>query len=637
MCGIAGYLTAGGSKPDPALLDLMCGRLVHRGPDSQGAYCTPGVALGHRRLSIIDVAGGDQPVGNEDGTIQVVFNGEIYNYRQLRKDLLAKGHRFRTNSDTEVLVHLYEEAGERLPELLNGMFAFAIWDARRQELFLARDRMGKKPLYYSSSISGSRFAFASELKALAVLPGFNGKVNYRAVADFLQLSYVPDPDSIYENVFKLPPGHSITVSRDGERLRQYWAPRLGGSWTRSFEDTAEEIRALAADSVERRMISDVPLGAFLSGGVDSSAVVGFMSAQSRDRVKTFSIGFTEKAFDEVSYARVAAQRWRTAHYEQVVTPDVHDVLPVLVRHYDEPFGDTSAIPTLYLSKLTREHVTVALSGDGADELFGGYERYAVAMREDRVRRLFPESLRRSIFRFGADRYPPLYSWPRMFRAKATLTFLSQQFGDAYFSTMSAFRDEAAEQTFSKEMRRALADYSSREKFRRLFAPLHELHPLQQMQAVDLQTYLPGDILVKIDRATMAYSLEGRCPWLDYRLAELACAIPPSFKLRNGLSKYVFKQAVSEYVPSALITRPKMGFGVPLAKWLRTSLKSLFEETVLGGGCAEYLSVPAVRKIWAEHQSGTRNHDRKLWNMLVLSLWDSLHRRSLELEVAVSRN
>jgi asparagine synthase (glutamine-hydrolysing) len=636
MCGIAGYLTEAG-RGDGALLRRMCGRLAHRGPDAYGSYLGPGVALGHRRLSIIDLAGGAQPLGNEDGTIQVVFNGEIYNYRELRKDLVHKGHRFATNSDTEVLVHLYEEAGERLPEYLNGMFALAIWDSNRRELFLARDPLGKKPLYYSSSVSGMRFCFASELKALTAIPGFPDAVNHRAVADFLQLSYVPDPETIYAGVSKLPPGHSLTVSRRGERLRKYWEPRLGGTWKRSVRDTAEEVRELAADSVKRRMISDVPLGGFLSGGVDSSAVVGFMSAASGERVKTFSIGFTDKAYDELEYARAAADRWKTEHHEQVVTPEVHDVLPVLVNHFDEPFGDVSAIPTLYLAKLARQHVTVALSGDGADELFGGYERYAVALRENRVRKLFPEWMRRSLFQFGAERYPALYSWPRVFRAKATLTFLSQQFGDAYFSTMSAFRDQAVEPVFSPEMKRSLGGYSAREHFRSRFEAVRELDPLQQMQAVDLETYLPGDILVKVDRATMAYSLEARCPWLDYRLAELACALPASYKLRDGIGKYIFKQAVAGHVSAALIARPKKGFGVPLAKWLRTSLKAGFEEMVLGGSLGEYLSAAEVRKLWAEHQSGARNHDRKLWNMLVLSWWEAEQRRPVEGEMAASRN
>jgi len=637
MCGIAGYLTNAAQPPETALLRRMSDRIVHRGPDAYGSYCAPGVALGHRRLSIIDLAGGAQPLGNEDGTIQVVFNGEIYNYLDLRKTLVAKGHRFATNSDTEVLVHQYEEVGERLPEFLNGMFAFAIWDARRQELFLARDRMGKKPLYYSSSVDGVRFCFASELKALSVLPGFSGAVNHRAIADFLQLSYVPDPETIYDGVFKLVPGHSLTVSWTGERLRKYWEPSLGRTWKGTLQDAAEEIRDLAGDSVERRMISDVPLGGFLSGGVDSSAVVAIMSARSSGRVKTFSIGFTDKAFDELAHARVAAEQCRSEHHEQVVTPDVHDVLPMLVKHYDEPFGDVSAIPTLYLANLARKFVTVALSGDGADELFGGYERYGVALRENRLRRLFPEWVRGSVFKLGAAWYPALYSWPRIFRAKATLTYLSQQFGDAYFSTMSAFRDEAVEAALSPEMCRALGGYSAREKFRTLFEAVSELDPLQQMQAVDMQTYLPGDILVKIDRATMAYSLEGRCPWLDYRLAELACALPASFKLRNGIGKYVFKQAMARQVPSVLIARRKMGFGVPLSKWLRTSLKALFEETVLGGGIEEYVSVAAVRKLWEEHQSGARNHDRKLWNMLMLSLWEAEHRRSVGAEVAVSRS
>jgi asparagine synthase (glutamine-hydrolysing) len=610
----------------------MSDQLHHRGPDAHGYFLDSCVALGHRRLSILDVSGGDQPLGNEDGSIQVVFNGEIYNYRELRQELINKGHRFTTNSDTEVLVHLYEDVGERLPEFLNGMFAFAIWDGRRRELFLARDRFGKKPLYYSFSVSGTRFCFASELKALTVLPGFDTSVDQRSLADFLCLSYVPDPATIYKSVFKLKPGHSLIVSDSGGRIRKYWEARFLPEAGRDFGQTVEEIRTLAADAVERRMISDVPLGAFLSGGVDSSAVVALMAKRAPDGVKTFSIGFTNEAFDELPFARLIVQRYHTDHREQIVTPSIHQVFKTLVEHFDEPFGDPSAIPTLYLAQLTRRHVTVALSGDGGDEVFAGYRRYYWALCEDRLRALFPGWFRRTVLKFGARHYPTFQFMPRVFRAKATLNFLSKELGDAYFTHMSTFRDEGIEGVLSPDMMRDLGDYSPRESFQERFRAVEHLSPVQQLQAIDFETYLPGDILVKVDRATMASSLEARCPWLDYRLAELACRLPPSFTLRRDVGKYILKEVMTPYLPPEVLHRNKMGFAVPLADWLRTSLKPLFETLVLRQNMEAYLCLPSIRKLWHEHQTMARNHDRKLWNMLMLAAWDAHLHQTPEAEM-----
>jgi len=622
MCGIAGYLAEPGCLPDRSLLRPMCDRLRHRGPDGYGEFFDEHVALGHRRLSIIDVAGGAQPIGNEDGSIQVVFNGEIYNYLELREDLAKKGHCFATRSDTEILVHLYEEVGERLPEYLNGMFAFAIWDARRQELFLARDRFGKKPLYYSSSVPGTRFCFASELKALSGMPRFKGTVNPRSVTDFLSLSYIPDPNSIYENVFKLLPGHSMTVSGRGVRFCKYWEPTFASDPIVDFEDAVDGIRTLAADAVRRRMISDVPLGAFLSGGVDSSAAVAFMANKSTESIKTFSIGFTNKEFDELPYARMVAERYRTDHLEQVVSLSIHEMLDTLVEQFDEPFGDSSAIPTLYLARMTRQHVTVALCGDGADELFGGYRRYFYGVLEEQIRQRFPRWFRRSVFRVGGRYYPKFDYLPQLFRAKTLLTNIAHEIGDAYFTSMTAFRDETLTAVLAPGLRRELDAYSPRVSYRERFAAVRHLPPLQQMQAVDLQTYLPGDILVKADRATMAYSLETRSPWLDYRLGELACRLPAGFKLHGRTGKHIFKQAVGPYVPRPVMTRRKMGFQVPLAEWFRTSLKPVFQQQVMHPAMDRYFSLGEVRRLWNEHQSGLHDHSRKLWNLLMLANWDA---------------
>ena len=620
MCGIAGYLTSGRGSQDRSVLNTMCDRIAHRGPDGYGEFFEGDVALGHRRLSIIDVSGGAQPMGNEDGTVTVIFNGEIYNYKELRSDLVTKGHQFRTHSDTEVLVHLYEEEGERLPELLNGMFAFAIWDSRERKLFLARDCMGEKPLYYTESIPGLRFCFSSELKAMTAVPGFAADVEPRSVADFLAFGYVPDPATIFRNIYKLPPAHCISVTGNSTRLRKYWAPSFVPDPAADFGRKAEEIQALAGDAVARRMMSDVPLGAFLSGGVDSGAVVSFMAEQNPRALKTFTIGFTNSAFDERHYARLVAQRYQSEHHEQVVLPSIHECLATLVRHFDEPFADDSAIPMLYLSKMTRDHVTVALSGDGADEIFGGYRRYRHAMIEERVRAKFPDWFRQSAFKLAGRYYPKFDYLPQVFRAKTMLTNVAQEIGDAYFTSMTAFRDGGLQSVLSPDLAHTLGGYSPRESYRERFGAFSHLGPLEQMQAVDLDTYLPGDILVKADRATMAYSLESRPPWLDPRLVELASTLPSELKVRSGTGKRIFKAAVADRLPSEVISRRKMGFSVPMAEWMRTSLRPTFEAIALDGRAESLIERKQARKLWIEHQSGLHDHGRKLWSLLMLACW-----------------
>jgi asparagine synthase (glutamine-hydrolysing) len=614
----------------------MCDRLAHRGPDAYGWLADDEAALGHRRLSIIDLSTGDQPMGNEDGAVQVVFNGEIYNYRELRAELQAKGHRFRTESDTEVLAHLWEEAGERMPEFLNGMFAFAIWDAPRKRLFLARDRMGKKPLYYSDAVPGFHFAFASELKALAAMPGFDARVDERSVAEFLALSYVPDPRTIYRGVAKLEPAHSLTVDRTGIRKRRYWSPVFRQRGQRR-EEAIEELGSLAEDAVGRRMISDVPLGAFLSGGVDSSAVVAFMSRQATSGVRTFSIGFTNKRFDELEHARAVASLYRTEHREKVVTPRIEEVLDALARHMDEPFGDPSIIPTLYLAQMTRRHVTVALSGDGADEVFGGYRRYYYGVLEEKLRRKFPAFFRRSAIAWAGGHYPKFDYLPQAFRAKSLLTNLSLEIADAYYSSMTAFRGDGLDAALAPELRRSLGGYAPREWFRDQFTAVRDLHPLEQMQAVDFQTYLPGDILVKADRASMIHSLETRAPWLDYRIVEFACGLPPDWKLDGRVGKAIFKQAVRPLLPEKNVSRKKMGFAVPLAEWFRTSLKPVFESKVLSKDAEAFVCPAEARRLWDQHQSSLFNHERKLWNLLMLAMWQAGRQAGVESAVGAAHS
>ena len=621
MCGIAGYVAGDSRDFGPSVLEQMCDSIQHRGPDAYGYFRKGGVALGHRRLSIIDLSGGGQPLGNEDGSIQIVFNGEIYNYLELREDLVKKGHQFQTHSDTEVLVHLYEEAGERMPEYLNGMFAFALWDGRKNELFLARDPFGKKPLYYSTDSPGFRLIFASELKALIGLPGFDAEINSRAIADYLVFGYIADPETIYRRVSKLMPGHSLLLTREGARIRKFWEPRFDIDSAMDFGRTAAECFDLAADSVERRMMSEVPLGGFLSGGVDSSAVVAMMAQRSKQQVKTFSIGFTSAEWDEVEYARMVAKRYSTDHHERVVTPSIEEMLPVVAHHYDEPFSDSSAIPTLYLSRITREHVTVALSGDGGDELFGGYRRYQFGVFEERMRSYVPRWFRRTAVRQAARWYPKFDYLPRPFRAKAVFEGISLDLAESYFEAMTGFRFGLYESILSPDLKKSLGGYSPRQRFIDRFSKYKHLPPLQQLEAVDLETYLPGDILVKVDRASMAYSLEVRCPLLDKRLGSLACRMPADFKINQGTGKYIFKEMVKPHVPEPILTRSKMGFGVPMHEWMRTSLKPVFESVVLRPEAERYISLDKVRAIWQAHQSGTRNHSRELWSLLALMCWD----------------
>jgi asparagine synthase (glutamine-hydrolysing) len=620
MCGIVGYLNFEGLEPDRSPLRAMCAKIEHRGPDGYGEFFDTHAALGHRRLSIIDLQGGSQPLANEDGSIQVAFNGEIYNYRELRRHLVSCGHTFKTQSDTEVLVHLYEEVGERLPEYLNGMFAFAIWDAPARKLFLARDRFGEKPLYYTLDVHNLSFCFASEIKAFSALPGFQTKFRPESIADYLCFYYIPDPDTIYEGVHRLRAGHSLMVTESGLHMRQYWAPAFQDDVNISMQDAAEQIRELSSDCVRRRMVSDVPLGAFLSGGVDSSAVVAFMSQQTPRSVRTFSIGFTTPQFDEVPYARMIARRYQTQHYERVVSPSIQEMLSVAVHHYDEPFADASAIPMLYVAKLTREHVTVALSGDGADEVFGGYRRYRHGVLEANVRRMMPQWFRTTVIRVGAQAYPQLEFAPQVFRAKTVLTNISLTLADAYFNAVSGFRGDSLQSVLAPDLRAELRLYSPQEAWRKRFAKVSHLSPFRQMQAVDMETYLPADILVKVDRATMAYSLESRAPWLDHRLAELAASLPSAFHLNVREGKLAFKRALAPLLPAPILSRSKMGFSVPLSDWFRTSLKSSFERLVFHPEMEAYLAPAEVRQLWQEHQSGVRSHGHNLWAVFMLACW-----------------
>ncbi len=619
MCGIAGFLTRSGLRAEESWIRSMGASLAHRGPDGEGYFVENGLALGHRRLSIIDLETGAQPMANEDGSLVIVFNGEVYNFLELRPELERLGHRFRTRSDTEVLLHLYEQYGGAMTDRLNGMFAFAIWDRRKGELFLARDRFGKKPLYYLLDHGPCRFAFASEAKALLALPGVDRTVEPSSVADFLAFGYVPEPRSIFRSIRKLPAGCSLLVSGSRLEERRYWRLEFGGC-RRDWEDAVAAIDRLASDAVRLRLVSDVPLGAFLSGGVDSSAAVAYMARHAPGRVRTFSIGFSEYDYDETRYARMVAERYQTDHQEQTVRPQIGEMLGVLVDHFDEPFGDASAIPMLYLARMTRQFVTVALSGDGADEVFAGYRRYRHALVEERIRRKFPQWFRRSFFRFAGKIYPKFDYLPQVFRAKTILTNLGHELAGAYYNSMTAFRGRELAGTLSADLRAALGGYDPRAGYTERFLPYRELPPLAQLQAVDIETYLPGDILVKADRATMAWSLEGRSPWLDHRLAELAASLPAEWKATAANGKYIFKKTVEPLVPADILWRPKMGFVMPLKEWFRGELRPLFEREVLEGPDAGLIDRQQAALLFEQHVSGARNRDRWLWNLLVLQLW-----------------
>jgi len=619
MCGIAGFLTRGGRRAEPGWIRSMGASLSHRGPDGEGFFVEDNLALGHRRLSIIDLEGGKQPMTNEDGSLVIVFNGEIYNFLDLRPELERQGHLFHTRSDTEVLLHLYEQHGEAITERLNGMFAFAIWDRRKRELFLARDRFGKKPLYYLLDHGPYRFAFASEAKGLLALPEVDRSTDPASVADFLAFCYVPEPRSIYRAIRKLPAGSSMLVSEGASRQRRYWQLAFGET-NRSWEQASGEIDQLASDAVRLRLVSDVPLGAFLSGGVDSSAAVAYMARHAPGRVRTFSIGFSERSYDETRYARMVAERYRTDHQEQTVHPKIGEMLGVLVEHFDEPFGDASAIPTLYLARMTRQFVTVALSGDGADEVFAGYRRYRHALIEEKIRAKFPGWFRRSFFRIAGRFYPKFDFLPQVFRAKTVLLNLSKDLAAAYCHSMTVFRGEELRRVLAADLRSGLDGYDPRQGYEERFRQYRDLPPLHQLQAVDLDTYLPGDILVKADRATMAWSLEARAPWLDYRLAELSAGLPPEWKVSGQNGKWIFKKTVEPLVPGEILWRPKMGFVMPLKEWFRGELRPVFEREVLHGGSAGLIDRQEAARLLEEHVSGVRNRDRWLWNLLVLQLW-----------------
>lgn len=618
MCGIAGIFEF--HRQEPVSRDLvhrMNETIVHRGPDDEGIHVGPGIGLGFRRLSIIDLAGGHQPISNEDGRIWVMLNGEIYNYPELRQHLEARGHRFATRSDTETIVHLYEDYGEGCFARLRGMFAIALWDSRERKLVLARDRVGKKPLFYS--VNDHRILFGSELKALLAVDELPRTLDEQALSDYFSFGYIPAPKTIYRSVRKVLPGHYLVASAGGLRKTPYWELSFGKVETRSEEEWCEILRHDLCEATRVRLMSDVPLGAFLSGGVDSSSVVAMMAHLMKRPVTTCSIGFEEQEYNESDFARQVARQFGTDHHEQIVRPDALEILNKLVWHYDEPFADSSAIPTYYVSRAARQHVTVALGGDAGDENFAGYRRYRFDQWENHLRRFVPPALRRTVFGPLGRWYPGLAWAPRIFRAKATLQSLSRSPLEGYFNSISIFRPDEKQCLLSADFRRSLAGYDSIEVFRHYYERAGTDDLLSRIQYVDIKTYLPDDIFVKVDRASMAVSLEVRAPLVDHQLMERAAAIPSHLKLNGQTGKAVFKQAMSPLLPREILDRNKQGFAVPLDRWFRGELRDMAYETIFSSDDG-LLDLRFLKKIWGQHQRGRFDRSAYLWAVLMFRKW-----------------
>jgi asparagine synthase (glutamine-hydrolysing) len=628
MCGITGIFDTRGRRDiDRTALHRMNESQHHRGPDEGSVHVEPGVGFGHRRLSIIDVATGQQPLFNEDGSVCVVFNGEIYNFQELVPELEALGHVFRTRSDTEVIVHAWEAWGEACVLRFRGMFAFALWDRNRETLFLARDRLGVKPLFYTLLDDGT-LLFGSELKSLMAHGGMPRDIDPLAVEEYFALGYVAEPRCIFGKARKLPPAHTLVLrrGRPAGEPREYWDVRFTLDARLTVEEACEELERRLAESVRLRMISEVPLGAFLSGGVDSSAVVAVMAGLAGEPVNTCSISFSDPAYDEAAFARKVADRYRTRHFVDKVESDDFDLIDELARLYDEPYADSSAIPTYRVCQLARRHVTVALSGDGGDESFGGYRRYWLHLMEDRMRSALPLGIRRPLFGTMGRLYPKADWAPRALRAKTTFEALGRTSVEAYFHTVSFVRSPLRGQIFSDKMRSMLGGYSALDVFQRHAARAGTDDPLALIQYLDMHTYLVGDINTKVDRASMAHSLEVREPLMDHPLVEWLATLPSSLKIRGSEGKFLLKKAMEPHLPHDIMYRPKMGFAVPLARWLRGPLRQRVRGQLLSGPLLEtgWFDASAIRRIVDQNESGARDHSTPIW---VLLMFDAFLRNS----------
>jgi asparagine synthase (glutamine-hydrolysing) len=632
MCGIAGFADSSPShgaaraEADVSLVHGMCDVIRHRGPDDEGIHVEPGVGLGMRRLSIIDLSTGHQPIHNEDGTIWLVFNGEIYNYRQLRAELERHGHRFYTKSDTETIVHAYEQWGEDVFRRLRGMFGIALWDRRTQSLLLGRDRSGMKPLHYAER--AGRLYFGSEIKSLISAGAVEREIDLEALDHYLSFLYVPRDRSIFKGVRKLPPGHLLRWQGGRAHIRPYWQIAAAETFPGGLDDAAAELRAVLADAVRSHMVSDVPLGAFLSGGVDSSVVVGLMAEASDRPVKTFSIGFDDPQHDELEYARTVARHFNTDHHEFVVRPDGLSILDRLIDHFDEPFADSSAIPTWYVSEVARRHVTVVLSGDGGDELFGGYDRYLPHPRVAQFDRLAVPGARRLA---GAI-------WPLLPHGATGRNFLrhvSRGANARYVESVAFFQQDEKSALYSPEVRRALNGSSAEETLGAHFGRFAALPPHSRMMKFDFETYLPEDVLTKVDRMSMAHSIESRVPLLDNDVIDFAATLPAALKIQGRRRKHVLKESVRDLLPQGILDRKKQGFWIPLGTWFRGGLTDVFSDVLASPRTRQrgYFQPSFIDRIVKEHLSGRRDHTLRLWQLLVFELW---HRQYMDQPAARPR-
>lgn len=622
MCGIAGKLHFDSQQPvEESLIRRMTNLIRHRGPDSDGIWVDGSVGLGHRRLAIIDLTPlGHQPMSNADGTIWLVFNGEIFNHLDLRADLEKRGYRYRGNSDTETLIYLYEEYGRDFVKQLRGQFAFAIWDSRQRGLLLARDRFGQKPLLYAFTPHG--LTFASEIKALLQDPAVSNEVDEVALHHYLTYQYVPRPQTAFQQICKLPPASTMWWQDGQVSLEQYWHLRYTPKLKLTKDEAAEQLLELLRQATRMRLMSDVPLGAFLSGGIDSSAVVALMAEASHEPIKTFAIGFDDQSFNELGYARQVAELYDTDHHEFMVTPDALTVLPELVWAYGEPFADSSALPTYYVAQQTRQHVTVALNGDGGDEAFAGYERYRATQLAATYERL-PRWFREGLFTPLISRLPESTGRRDILpRLKRFISAIDQTPERRYAGWITLLDNATKMGLYTPEFARRVVDIDSIALLEEVYRQADSPNFVEQTQFVDVQTYLPDDLLIKVDIATMVHSLEGRSPFLDHKLAEFAAQLPVDYKLAGRTHKYILKQALTRHLPDSILHRKKQGFGMPLGRWFRHQLKPVAYDLLLEPRTQQrgLLNGVAVKNLLDEHIAGQVNHGYRIWELLVLELW-----------------
>lgn len=621
MCGITGFINLkAGTEVNQALLAQMNQAQFHRGPDEGGEFIDEHVALGHRRLSIIDLSSGQQPMLSDDSNYVLIFNGEIYNFKSIRKELEQLGHSFHSHSDTEVILHAYMQWDERCVEKLQGMFTFAIWNKAEQSLFIARDRLGIKPLFYA--IINETLYFASELKSIALVPGLDKKIDAKAIEQYFALGYVAEPHTIYQQVAKLSPGHNLTIKVGDTQptITQYWDVSYAKQSPLSEEQLLTQMEQELKTAVESHMMADVPLGSFLSGGVDSSAVVAMMSQISDNSVTTCSIGFDVKDYNETDFARQVAKRYATDHQEKIVASDDFALVDSLAQLYDEPYADSSAMPTYRVCQLAREKVTVCLSGDGADELLAGYRRYGLMMNEEKVRSVLPYAIRKPVFGLLGKLYPKLDWAPQFLRAKTTFQSLAMDTAEGYFHGVSLLNNQQRKELFSSQLNQELNGYSALEVFREHQKNFDGDDPLSLIQYLDIKTYLVGDILTKVDRASMAHSLEVRVPFLDHKFVEWTAQVPTALKLKQGCGKYLLKKAMEPHLPDDVLYRNKMGFRVPLADWFKGPLKDKLRQALLSDEmrATGLFNMDTIKRWLDDHQSGRREYSAPLWTLLMFA-------------------